>query len=146
MTDHEWAEWMALNRQCWDERAFSACGDCTVGFSAEMRDIGLCDGFPGRQPGKPLARNAISLLVVLRTLGMSQSAISRTLDIPLSTVHAHLTGRNAMIPLGVRRQRAAERQRQAAAMKKDGHTTAHIARTLGVSRSMARRFLRRDAA
>jgi len=50
MTEDELARWNLLNWQARLNVARSTpCEDCTAAFSAEMRGLGLCNGFPGPQ-------------------------------------------------------------------------------------------------
>jgi hypothetical protein len=50
MTDEELADWTRLNWQARLHLVHSTpCEDCTAEFSAEMRRLNLCNGFPGPQ-------------------------------------------------------------------------------------------------
>ena len=50
MTEDELARWNLLNWQARLNVVHSTpCEDCTAAFSAEMRGLGLCNGFPGPQ-------------------------------------------------------------------------------------------------
>jgi hypothetical protein len=50
MTADELTDWARLNWQARTRLVHSTpCEDCTVEFSAEMRKVGLCNGFPGPQ-------------------------------------------------------------------------------------------------
>ena len=50
MTDEELADWNRLNTQARTRLINSTpCEDCTDLFAAEMRAVGLCNGFPGPQ-------------------------------------------------------------------------------------------------
>ena len=47
MEAEESASWRFLNRRTMQANAATPCWDCTEGFAAEMRSLGLCDGSPG---------------------------------------------------------------------------------------------------
>jgi len=50
MTDEEMADWNRLNWQARLNLVHSTpCEDCTASFAAEMRGLGMCNGFPGPQ-------------------------------------------------------------------------------------------------
>jgi len=52
MTAQEFALWRAANRKLKSgtSAAKSPCFDCPLGFAADMRTIGMCDGQPGGVP------------------------------------------------------------------------------------------------
>jgi hypothetical protein len=49
MTDEEWTEWVAMNPVALSDGqvADRPCTDCPLGFAAEMRALGRCNGTPG---------------------------------------------------------------------------------------------------
>lgn len=50
-----WREQAEFLRRSWSaSHIIDPCQDCTVAFSAEMRLVGLCNGVPGVQIGRPM--------------------------------------------------------------------------------------------
>jgi hypothetical protein len=50
MTAAEWVGWRRHNDHAQSNRAPSPCFDCPLGFAADMRAIGMCDGKPDGVP------------------------------------------------------------------------------------------------
>ena len=47
MDPDEWAAWRSLNDRSGSNRAARPCSDCLLGYAAEMRADGRCNGTPG---------------------------------------------------------------------------------------------------
>jgi DNA-directed RNA polymerase specialized sigma24 family protein len=115
MTDHEWAEWMALNQQC-RTMATSPCADCTPAFRdlmvAEQSCDGELDAYMRRELLNAMKRDTARLAARIRAAyleGLAMREVAALVGVNENTVRKHVRAASGGIDLRNPRNRAVYR-------------------------------------
>lgn len=92
MADDEWAHWLAMNPMGLSDALVAArpCMDCPLGFAAEMRAEGRCNGSPGWRPplGDDDEEDAEGLPVLMPLITLADPPVTPPEEPPMEAAPA----------------------------------------------------------
>lgn len=127
MDDREFVRWNELNESITavGSRASSPCQDCRLDWAREMRDVGRCDGRPGRSgPSVTPEDGRIPTVEELHAAGI------------------HHPRSSAIIAAATRKHIAAGRRERAVELYNSGMSQVAVARQMGLSQAAISKYVR----
>lgn len=96
MAPDEHEAWIEMNRRTATARAVAVarpCADCTLGFAAEMRAVGRCNGSPGGEEEEPMEPEPIDVRLHRRVpVSLSAPPCASCAHEPVCALRAALEG------------------------------------------------------